>query len=55
MSRTLDTVSYQLSKFSSPDIMFIGKDFNCTIRKTDFINENEKDLSCLPQGYELAF
>ena len=36
--------------------MFIGKDFNCTIRKkTDFINENEKDLSYLPQGYELDF
>ena len=36
--------------------MFIGKDFDCTIRKkTDFINENEKDLSYLPQGYELDF
>ena len=50
----IDVLKEQLTSFSSSDIIFIGGDFNSRIgTHDDFISENEKDLTYLPQDYEL--
>lgn len=50
----LDILRYQLSKFSSSVIIFIGGNFNSSIgNQPDFINEIERALNCLSWEYEL--
>ena len=50
----VDTLPYQLSKFSPNDMVFVGGHFNCRIEtQNDFIIKNQKDLNYLPQDYEL--
>ena len=53
-SNVIDRLKQQLEKFSSSNLIVIGRDFNSkTGTEPDYITEYTRDLSFLPEDYEL--